>query len=188
MGWEVWVLDGVGPGEFNATGDSVERPAPEGVVSWVSPQQLAQSLAQDAGGQTVVLDLGSSADYVRGHIPGAWWGLRGELSARLSRLPAAQRCVLSCADGVQAHYAAAEVGRLGGAAVAVLQGGKAAWRAAGLPLEQGETHLASVRSDRYRRPYEGTDNPREAMQGYLDWEYGLVQQLERDGTHGFFVI
>lgn len=41
---------------------------------------------------------------------------------------------------------------------------------------------------RYKRPYEGTDNPREAMQAYLDWEYGLVAQLERDGTHGFFVI
>jgi rhodanese-related sulfurtransferase len=41
---------------------------------------------------------------------------------------------------------------------------------------------------RYKRPYEGTDNPREAMPAYLDWEYGLVAQLERDGTHGFFVI
>jgi hypothetical protein len=26
------------------------------------------------------------------------------------------------------------------------------------------------------------------MQAYLDWEFGLVQQLERDGTHGFYVI
>jgi hypothetical protein len=26
------------------------------------------------------------------------------------------------------------------------------------------------------------------MQAYLDWEYGLVAQLERDGTHGFYVI
>jgi hypothetical protein len=26
------------------------------------------------------------------------------------------------------------------------------------------------------------------MQAYLDWEYGLVQQLSNDGTHGFFVI
>ncbi|NOT27257.1 MAG: thiosulfate sulfurtransferase [Acidobacteria bacterium] len=43
-------------------------------------------------------------------------------------------------------------------------------------------------SRRYKRPYEGTDNPREAMQAYLDWEYGLVAQLGRDGTHGFFVI
>lgn len=47
---------------------------------------------------------------------------------------------------------------------------------------------ASARTDRYRRPYEGTDNPRGAMQGYLDWEYGLVDQLGRDGTHGFHVI
>ena len=41
---------------------------------------------------------------------------------------------------------------------------------------------------RYKRPYEGTDNREAAMQAYLDWEYGLVAQLERDGTHGFFVI
>ena len=41
---------------------------------------------------------------------------------------------------------------------------------------------------RYKRPYEGTDNAAAAMQAYLDWEYGLVDQLRRDGTHGFFVI
>jgi hypothetical protein len=43
-------------------------------------------------------------------------------------------------------------------------------------------------SHRYRRPYEGTDVQASAMQAYLDWEYGLVEQLRRDGTHGFFVI
>lgn len=26
------------------------------------------------------------------------------------------------------------------------------------------------------------------MQAYLDWEFGLVEQLGRDGTHGFFVL
>ena len=41
---------------------------------------------------------------------------------------------------------------------------------------------------RYRRPYEGTDVAEGAMQAYLDWEYGLVDQLARDGSHGFFVI
>jgi hypothetical protein len=34
----------------------------------------------------------------------------------------------------------------------------------------------------------GTDVPRVAMEAYLEWEDGLVQQLERDGTHNFFVI
>ena len=41
---------------------------------------------------------------------------------------------------------------------------------------------------RYRRPYEGTDIAERAMQAYLEWEYGLVDQLRRDGTHGFYVI
>ena len=41
---------------------------------------------------------------------------------------------------------------------------------------------------RYRRPYEGTDVSADKMQAYLDWEFGLVEQLRRDGTHGFFVI
>lgn len=53
---------------------------------------------------------------------------------------------------------------------------------------QGETTLLLPRIDRYRRPYEGTDNTPEAMQAYLDWEYGLVAQLDRDGTHGFNVL
>jgi rhodanese-related sulfurtransferase len=54
----------------------------------------------------------------------------------------------------------------------------------------GGMELPSPRSKegRYRRPYEGTDNDTAAMQAYLDWEYGLVDQLARDGTHGFFVI
>jgi len=26
------------------------------------------------------------------------------------------------------------------------------------------------------------------MQGYLDWEFGLVAQLGRDGTHHFRVL
>jgi len=43
-------------------------------------------------------------------------------------------------------------------------------------------------SQRYRRPYEGTDVNTSAMQAYLDWEFGLVEQLRRDATHGFFVI
>ncbi len=47
---------------------------------------------------------------------------------------------------------------------------------------------AAPRAKAYKRPYEGTDNPASAMQAYLDWEYGLVAQLERDGTHGFRVV
>jgi len=43
-------------------------------------------------------------------------------------------------------------------------------------------------SHRYQRPYKGSDVDAGAMQAYLDWEYGLVDQFRRDATHGFFVI
>ena len=28
----------------------------------------------------------------------------------------------------------------------------------------------------------------DSMQAYLDWEFGLVEQLGRDATHGFVVV
>jgi hypothetical protein len=74
------------------------------------------------------------------------------------------------------------------ATLSVLEGGTQAWRDAGLDMEKGPTHLVSPAIDRYKRPYEGTNNAREAMQGYLDWEFGLVEQLGRDGTHHFWVL
>ena len=149
---------------------------------------LAQWLQHEPAGHTAVLDFTTSVNYVKRHIPGTWFVLRSELEQAVARIPTAQRYVLTCGSSLLARYAATDLTRLTGAEVMVLQGGTLAWIDAGLPLEQGETHLASPRTDRYRRPYEGTDNPREAMQGYLDWEYGLVDLLRRDGTHGFYVI
>ena len=58
----------------------------------------------------------------------------------------------------------------------------------GLPVEAGTAQLISPRIDRYRRPCEGTDAPRSAMQACLDWEFGLVAQLAADGSHGFAVL
>jgi rhodanese-related sulfurtransferase len=56
-------------------------------------------------------------------------------------------------------------------------------------LETGSTALPPRGPQgRYKRPYEGTDNAAAAMQAYLDWEYGLIDQLARDGTHGYVVI
>ena len=55
-------------------------------------------------------------------------------------------------------------------------------------LESGQGELLSPALDVYRRPYEGTGIDPAVMQAYLDWEYGLVAQLERDGTHGFWVL
>ena len=135
-----------------------------------------------------MLDFTTSANYVKQHIPGAWWSLRADLKQALAKVPAAERYVLTCGSSRLARFAAADVEALTDRPVFVLEGGTASWVKAGFALEQGETRLASPRIDRYRRPYEGTDAPKAAMQAYLDWEFGLVEQLGRDGTHGFRVI
>ena len=137
---------------------------------------------------TIVIDLAPSATHVKGHIPGACWALRSDLKGVLWQRPELRRVVLTCGDGRLARWAAADLGPQTAAVVTVLEGGNAAWAAAGLPLVADEPHLLSPRIDRYRRPYEGTDAPREAMQAYLDWEFGLVAQLACDGSHHFKVL
>ncbi|MDD2547751.1 MAG: rhodanese-related sulfurtransferase [Burkholderiaceae bacterium] len=191
MGWEAWVLDGVPATAFSERGappQDYPEPAHESPWAWVEPAELAQWLQDTPPGHTAILDTTTSANYTLRHLPGAWFVLRSELAQAVARIPKAQRYVLTCGSSLLARYAAADLARLTGAEVHVLRGGTLAWIQAGLPLEHGASHLASPRTDRYRRPYEGTDNAREAMQGYLDWEFGLVEQLGRDGTHGFQVI
>ena len=62
----------------------------------------------------------------------------------------------------------------------MLQGGTAAWQAAGLPLETGLARLADTTDDIWYRPYDRTANVEEAMKDYLTWEVNLVKQIERD--------
>ncbi|MBV7540855.1 rhodanese-related sulfurtransferase [Acidovorax sp. sic0104] len=189
MGWEAWVLDGAEPADFTETGAVANAvPEPEGPIAWVSPAQLSAWLKDEAPGRTAVLDLTTSANYTLRHIPGAWFVIRSQLAQAVASIPKAERYVLTCGSSLLAKFAAKDLERLTGAQVLVLEGGTLAWIAQGLPLEHGETRLASPRIDRYRRPYEGTESPREAMQAYLDWEFGLVEQLGRDGTHGFRVL
>lgn len=196
MGWEVaWMTD-AGPAHFTETGawQPAQTPAPE--VPQIGPDELAAGLDR---GDTWLLDLGTSAQHVRGHIPGAQWVLRSQLAPMLAdRLATAgtppRRVVLVCANAGVSVFALSELlaqpafRGLEPGALAVLAGGQAAWVASGRALQSGAQQLLSPRIDRYRRPYEGTDAPREAMQAYLDWEFGLVAQLARDGTHHFQVL
>jgi len=183
MGWEVAVIDGLGD-DTEAGPDVAPRPDTP-AVRGVAPVTLADWLAT---GDTAVIDVTASASHVARHVAGAWWSPRSLLSEALKVIPRARRYVVTCGTSLLARFAADDLKSLTDAEVWVLEGGNTAWFAAGLPTEQGEARLAAPRIDRYRRPYEGTDNAREAMQAYLDWEFGLVAQLGRDGTHFFRVI
>ena len=190
MGWEVYVLQGLSADQFNTVGTpSARLPEPLGPLPTVQVAQVKAWLA-DRNSHTVVLDFSTSAQFIQGHIHNAWWVLRSQLSESVKQAYKGSRYVLTCYNGSASRYAVSEVQALAKAGVEVvwLEGGNTAWAAAGHSLQSGDRQMAVARVDRYRRPYEGTNNPVEAMQGYLDWEFGLVEQLARDGTHHFKVI
>jgi rhodanese-related sulfurtransferase len=181
MSWDVFVLDGVEVTALTETGDWRPPLPPLPENRRIGADALAVLLER---GDALVVALDSHARFARGHVPGAWWLLRSRLSQDVARLPLAKTYVLSCETGLLAHFAAPDFAALR-RNVLVLAGGERAWTDTGRALEADARRLAWPPIDRYRRPYEGVDNAAEAMQAYLDWEFGLVAQLARDGTHFF---
>ncbi|MDR2678259.1 MAG: rhodanese-related sulfurtransferase [Zoogloeaceae bacterium] len=186
MAWEVYTCRETEAAALTETGAWRPPLPPLPDVPNISPATLAEWLASDT--PPAILDFTRHQSYRQGHIPGAWFALRADLAQALAAIPKAGRYVLTCLSGLLGHYAHAEAqALLPDAEVFVLAGGTNAWVAAGLPLAT-EEKLATPASDRYQRPYEGTQASPAAMQAYLDWEYGLVAQLERDGSHHFQVL
>jgi rhodanese-related sulfurtransferase len=130
-------------------------------------------------------DVRASEDYAAGHIPGFRHYPGGQLVQEIDMAAPVRgaRILLTDDRGVRADMTASWLAQMGWETY-VLDGGYDG------ALEMGPPQVLPKPdpSHRYRRPYEGTDVDRAAMQAYLDWEYGLVEQLRRDGTHGFFVI
>jgi rhodanese-related sulfurtransferase len=187
MGWDVSILSDVAAGAPDRVETGPFRPSlpPLPEVTLISAAGLETLLGTQA---VTVVDLCSSREYAEGHVPGAWFALRSQLGNTPSAVWCGVPCVLVSGDDALARFAAVELEALTGMPPRVLAGGMAAWRAQGRPLETGHSRSLSPAIDRYKRPYEGTDNPTEAMQAYLDWEFGLVKQLERDNTHHFRVL
>ena len=153
----------------------------------VKRAQLADVLRfrSEATRTSYCLDVRTPEEYAAGHLSGFASAPGGQLVQETDvTLPVrGARAVLADLDGVCANMTASWLAQMGWE-VWVLDGLQA--------TDFNETGQlpppVAPSPHRYRRPYEGTDNPMDAMQAYLDWEYGLVAQLARDGTHGFHVI
>jgi len=130
-------------------------------------------------------DVRSEEEYTAGHLAGFRHYAGGQLVQEIDMAAPVRgaRIVLADDRRVRADMTASWLAQMGWE-VYVLEGGYDGKLEVGPPLVIPKPDPAH----RYRRPYEGTDIKESAMQAYLDWEYGLVEQLRRDGTHGFFVI
>jgi rhodanese-related sulfurtransferase len=169
---DVAVLTGGLPA-WREAGGAVETghptPAPFG---WEAARAAVPRVTPGDVGDALILDVGPSDAYARGHVPGAAWICRSRLEARIADAARdrARRIVVTCPDGVASTLAAATLRRLGYAA-SVLDGGTRGWSAAGRPLESGATRMLDETDDVVLKPYE---RGREAMEAYLRWEEALL--------------
>jgi rhodanese-related sulfurtransferase len=180
MGWrDVYVWRDAMAGAALAEGPAPQQVPGLAKVETVAPRELKGLLD---GGKADVVDFASSLEYRRGHIPGAAYAIRSRLGRALPKLEPGRALVLTSPDGVLARLAAPEAAASRNGAVSVLDGGTAAWSAAGLALEPGATRMLDDTDDVYYLPYDHGDRVEQAMRDYLTWEVALVEQLAREGV------
>lgn len=121
-----------------------------------------------------VLDLGTSKDYRRAHIAGALFTERHD--AKDTAGGTGGKLVLTSPDGRLARLVASELHSQGLQTFAI-EGGTAAWIAAGLPVASGPGNLPKRPTDVFYRPYDLTSAAENAMREYLDWEKGLLDRI-----------
>lgn len=152
---------------------------PKARTRWIHARELDALLNRHAA---QVLDLDTSLEYEAGHIRGAAFIKRRSLASRMPALDAG-RIVLTSSDGIAARIAASELAHA--RPVWVLEGGKAAARAAGLPFAAGPEKLLDPADDLWRRPLDAPGDRTAHMKNYLSWEVGLMEQIDRDRTVRF---
>jgi rhodanese-related sulfurtransferase len=173
---------GIGP--FEGAEARAREVAYRAGVRHVSPDEAIALQAQTA--RTLYrFDVRPREDYAAGHIAGFRHYPGGQLVQEIDMAAPVRgaRILLTDDMAVRADMTASWLAQMGWE-TCVLEGGYDGALDVGPPADLPKPDP----SHRYRRPYEGTDVAAGAMQAYLDWEYGLVEQLRRDATHGFVVI
>jgi len=153
----------------------------------ISVSELAERLA-DEQPRLAVLDLGTSIKYRRkGHIPGAFWGVRSRLDQAKAAMDPIETLILTSSDGRLAKLAVADAKvHWPNVRVLALAGGTRAWRHAGHQLEPGFTAPTTEANDVWYKPYDHSAAvAKQHMRDYLTWEVALVEQLDRDPTVSF---
>jgi rhodanese-related sulfurtransferase len=173
MGYpRVAVLEG-GVSAWERSGRPIETEQPPAVVfGYEAARRVVERVPPGPLDDEVVISVDPSDVYQRGHVPGARWLGRSRLELHIDRAAPdkSQHVLLTCADGVQSTLAAAMLRRMGYAEARVLEGGLAAWKAAGLEVETGPGTMLDEADDVVQKPYE---RGRAAMEAYLRWEEAL---------------
>lgn len=137
-------------------------------------------------GAALILDARSSTAYRAGHIEGAKWAVRSRLAFAL---PADRsRPIVVAGEREAAELVACEAVGLGVVDVKLLEGGPAEWAAAGLtvvttPLDPPDADCI----DYLFFVHDRHDGNMDAARRYLEWEMGLLGQLD-DSEKQLFAV
>ena len=182
MGWrDAVVLEGGIEGHSLETG-MIAPPVlglDEGRADGVTPDALAAALDR---GEAEVVDVSLSRTYRSGHIPGARHGVRARLDRNLADRPPERLLIVTADDEALARLAAADLAEALDAPVRYLEGGNGGWTAAGYPLTSADLAFLDEPDDVRVRVNEAEGGMEKAMNDYLTWEIGLVDDVARDGT------
>jgi rhodanese-related sulfurtransferase len=183
MGWpDVYVLEN-GITGLPSTDAPYRSPVPIFQKSKTVTHEELKKLLESPDENIAVIDLASSTFFKQKHIPDAWWAIRSRLQVEAAKLPSVRKVVLTSEDGVLAHLAQKDLTESDfKPELVVLDGGTKSWIDAGLPVSEGMGKTLSDLDDTWYMPYMHPDAPDELKRAYFEWEYGLVAQIERDGT------
>jgi rhodanese-related sulfurtransferase len=118
---------------FSVTPALAEPEAPAEAPSIAS---LELSARLGSGTAPVVIDVRTPEEYAAGHIPGALNIPFDQVAKRISEIDAPHGVALYCMVGPRARKGEAALLSEGYTSVLHLEGGMAAWQAAGLPVER----------------------------------------------------
>ena len=184
MGWEDVLVLAESGSETGRPQSPILGPAPPSELR-IDCAGLAALVARD---DAIIIDLSLSRDYRRAHIPGSWFAIRSRLASALAKIPLRGTLVVTSEDGILAGLAAPEARALVDRPVRFLEGGNAAWQAAGHPLTADDPRMADEAVDMWLKPYERPNDTTKAMSEYLSWEVDLIARIERDGTTNFIQL
>jgi len=134
----------------------------------------------------LLLNVGSSNVHRKGHIPASKWLVRAYLPIAFKQYQHAEHILLTADDPRLARLAALDAKTLWpDADVMFTKEPMSEWRSAGFPVEEGMPCALCAEDDVWYRPYTDIHASKEAMKGYFDWEFGLVERIKADGCVHF---
>lgn len=181
MGFEhVYVLEG-GLQDWINRGKQLERGiARQAPLGFSEAAKQVKTIAVSAvkellAGKGKIIDVSDSRAFADGHLPGAYWVPRNWLEKRIENVAESKALPLlvTGSDGFSPVFGALVLQELGFHHVYVLDGGKAAWLAAGYPFSRG---LEGIEPDDWHTHL--TEYGKEEAKRYFEWEESLIHLPE----------